>query len=472
MIKRCLIGFTVLISCFLFASKVSAQEITLTGYTYDTDVVYATLKNNGIDVSNYKYIIMNGYFTSTDQILIYLFNDNFTWLDVDARTGGTSKVYRGAPYGINYTVALYKANNTIVKSGTYTSNGYNGSGVSSWYGNSGYFMLRTNFPVYSNYDTGITGVSGTVYNNYLTLPVNNELVIDEINKTITIPIYYFYQNEEWQNYYLYFASPTINNMNYSLKFEYISKDKNLPELPIELIIHDKIDDVHQHLANISNSKYTSGNGFGGGFSVTAGNFGGGGGGGRFDDNTDINSCMATTPFTYSGSFANERIYGLAALSLNSCYDLTGKTPNDFNTEAIKITYNARLIDLNTEGELGNDPIGDMLEDIRNEHQLEQENISFDIFAPVIKLVTDKLPIINQFNQILNQFNYNENFDTPPTFFVDIPYFNLKNIEVFNFHFFDEYRDYAINLQCLIMAIYTSIKCYRIVNGYFGGGDSE
>jgi len=261
-------------------------------------------------------------------------------------------------------------------------------------------------------------------------------------------------------------------MNYSLKFEYISKDTNLPELPIELILNDKIDDAHQHLANIANSKYTSANGFGGGFSINAGYFGGGGGGGRLDDDTDTNSCMSTSPFTYNGSFSNERIYGLVALSLNSCYDLTGKTPDDFNTEAIKISYNARLVDLNTEGELGNDAIGDMLEDIRNEHELEQENISFDIFAPVIKLITDKLPIINQFNQILSQFNYDEQFDTPPVFEVDIPFFGLEDVEVFNFQFFDEYRDYVINLQCLIMAIYTAVKCYRIVSGYFGGGGSE
>ena len=57
MIKRCLIGFTVLISCFLFASKASA----ISSDTYDMsswiDVSEFTLPNSNVNPDDYYIVI-------------------------------------------------------------------------------------------------------------------------------------------------------------------------------------------------------------------------------------------------------------------------------------------------------------------------------------------------------------------------------------------------------------------------------
>ena len=185
--KKLLICLTVLFSAFLFTNSINAEdlgvEITVNSSVYEIDhfvsytdifyeyTIYETLKNYDIDVSDYKYIIINNY-GGQRNIMIYLFNDLFTFIDVDNRTGGISKSLRAAPSGINYTVLKYNYDNTVEKIGKYTSNGINSSSLANWYFNDGYFMLSlaTSSRIsYSNYDTGITGTYSSVQ-NVLTLP--------------------------------------------------------------------------------------------------------------------------------------------------------------------------------------------------------------------------------------------------------------------------------------------------------------
>ena len=196
--KKLLICLTVLFSAFLFTNSISAEdlgvEITVNSSVYETDhfvsytdifyeyTIYETLKNYDIDVSDYKYIIINNY-GGQRNIMIYLFNDLFTFIDVDNRTGGISKSLRAAPSGINYTVLKYNYDNTVEKIGKYTSNGINSSSLANWYFNDGYFMLSlaTSSRIsYSNYDTGITGTYSSVQ-NVLTLPTGNSTFNETIN---------------------------------------------------------------------------------------------------------------------------------------------------------------------------------------------------------------------------------------------------------------------------------------------------
>lgn len=481
MIKRFLIGFTALISIFLFTNKVSADQIDYTdkklsyntirklSYEYFGEALGEELTTSG-DYSIYAFIYHDRYTDKTFINIDYYLGTNFLVSYDNEKTASNKTTIKGYSLNYNVTDETYDGFTEL-----HTWEPY----YISWFYNNEIFPIsNTWFPsrtIYSSFVSDNFSFSNGTY-NFLSFTDNdsfNSPIINPTNKTITIPIEHFYNEGKWENYYLYFSSPSLHNMNYKLTFEYINNSSDLPVLPVELILNDKVANVFEHMADIQNSKYTADNGFGGGFTVDAGHFGGGGGGGRFGDEEEITSCMATTPFTYNGSFANENIFGVVVLSLNSCSDLTGKTPDDFSTKSIKITYDAKIIDLSADPTgPSTDSVGDMLEDIRNEYELEQEEIKFEIFQPVIKLINDKLPIINQFTQILSQFKYDSEIDDPPVFKVNIPYFNLKNIEIFNFQFFDDYRDLVIDLQCFIMGIYTAFKSYKIVSGYFGGGNNE
>ncbi len=157
--------------------------------TFNENTIYNNIKEYGVDIEGYKYIIIqNG---DGNNIAIYLFNDLFTWNEFDSYSNKVSKSIMAAPKGINYTLIKYSYDNVVSDVYYYVSNGINSSSISPGIYEEGYFILRLatrNSKVYTNFDINYSYKYGSI-ENVLTKPskppsyeFNEDIVVTDISK--------------------------------------------------------------------------------------------------------------------------------------------------------------------------------------------------------------------------------------------------------------------------------------------------
>lgn len=101
----------------------------------------------------------------------------------------------------------------------------------------------------------------------------------------------------------------------------------------------------------------------------------------------------------------------------------------------------------------------------------EANKETNFLTNIVDIVLNKFSIFEQAYNIYNLYlNYDFEDNKP-----NIPKINLsflgieKEYEIFDFTFYDKYREMIFNYTKLSLALYTLFKLYKIVKGYFGGG---
>jgi len=213
MIKRCLIGFTVLISCFIFTNSVSALEahnindLDLFSEEITEDYLYETF---GVSKDAFPYVVM---FASENSMIsgryeAYLFfmteNDNLGLRDY--KSGG---VFYCTFYG-DFAYYTWTSTNEITEEidlANYTINYKGGASKGTWRGS----KSKEDFYYFSNFDI---------------LTLNNPETNNLSDVKITTDVYLLANNLPSS----YKFNETINSLNYSkveLIFEIPSMETNL-----------------------------------------------------------------------------------------------------------------------------------------------------------------------------------------------------------------------------------------------------
>jgi len=233
MIKRCLIGFTVLISCFLFASKVSALEahnindLDLFSEEITEDYLYETY---GVSKDAFPYVVM---FASENSVIsgryeVYLFfmteNDNLGLRDYES--GG---VFFCSFYG-DFAYYTWTSTNAITEEidlANYTINYKSGASKGTWRGS----KTKDDFYYFSNFDIltlnnpGTNNLSDVKITTDVYLPANQiqNYGFNKLNEVI--------DTDEIRSIQLDFIIPS-NSLGTSLDFSYnINSSKDLFDSP-------------------------------------------------------------------------------------------------------------------------------------------------------------------------------------------------------------------------------------------------